>query len=147
MRIRALHRAQAAFLGILTVAATAVITVGGSATAQAATTGCSVTVNNVPVTMKVSKPGTSAKCRFTVPSAGYSLPERVTAAVTHLVTSDGSGCATLTLLAANGTTVDSSYNCNSVGLGPDTLAKGTYTLRLTLYSNTATGTSTLNVSS
>jgi hypothetical protein len=101
-----------------------------------------VTVNGPPVTMKVSKPGTSAKRTFTA-TAG----ERVTEAVTKLVTSDGSNCATLTLLAPNGTTVDSTFSCNSVGVGPDALtASGTYTVRLTLYSNTATGTATLNVS-
>lgn len=92
--------------------------------------------------MKVSKPGGSAKCTFTA-KAG----QRVTEAVTRLVTSDGSDCGTLTLLAPNGTTVDSSLACNSVGVGPDALTvSGTYTVRLTLESNTATGTARLNVS-
>ena len=92
--------------------------------------------------MKVSRPGASAKCTFTA-KAG----QRVTEAVTKLVTSDGSDCATLTLLAPNGTTVDSSFNCHSVGVGPDALTvSGTYTVRLTLESNTATGTATLWVS-
>jgi hypothetical protein len=64
--------------------------------------------------------------------------------VTNLVTSDGSNCATLALVAPSGTT--SQAGCDSVGVGPTTLAKGTYTVRLTLNSNTATGTATLNVS-
>jgi hypothetical protein len=79
-------------------------------------TRCSVTVNGPPVTMKVSRPGASAKCTFTA-KAG----QRVTEAVTKLVTSDGSNCATVTLLTPNGITVDSSLNCNSVGVGPDAL--------------------------
>jgi hypothetical protein len=93
--------------------------------------------------MKVSKPGTSATRTF----AGKAS-ERVTAAVPNLVTSDGGNCAALTLLAPNGTTVGTpSENCNAVGLGPDTLkVTGTYTLRLTLYYNTSTGTGTLKVS-
>jgi hypothetical protein len=101
-------------------------------------------VNGGSVTMKVSKPGTSAKCTFTA-TAG----ERVTEAVTSLVTSDGSDCGTLALLAPNKTTVvdSSGKECELVGVGPDALkVSGTYTVRLTLYSNTATGTATLTVS-
>jgi hypothetical protein len=100
-----------------------------------------VTVNGPSVPMNVGRVGQEVYYTFTA-TAG----EQVTETVTGLVTSDGSNCATLTLLAHNGTTVDSSYNCNSVAVGRHTLAKGTYTVRLTLYSNTATGTATLNVS-
>jgi hypothetical protein len=100
-----------------------------------------VAVNGSPVAMNVNRVGQEVYYTFTA-TAG----ERVTETVTGLVTSDGSDCATLTLLTHSGSTVDSSYNCNSVGVGPDTLAKGTYTVRLTLFSDTATGTATLNVS-
>jgi hypothetical protein len=100
-----------------------------------------VTVNGASVPMNVRRVGQEVERTF-AGKAG----ERVTAAVTKLVTSDGSGCATVTLLGPAGT-VDGAFGCNSVGVGPDTLTRrGTYTVRLTLESNTATGTARLNVS-
>ena len=115
-------------------------------TAASATSGgaaaTTVKVNGPSVSMKVSRPGASASRTF----AGKAK-QRVTVALTKLVTSDGSDGGTLTLLAPNGTTVDSSSGYGSVGVGPDALTvTGIYTVRLTLRDNTATGTATLWVS-
>ncbi len=102
-----------------------------------------VTVNGPSQPLNVSRVGQGVQRTFTGTSG-----QRITAAVTKVVTSD-QGCETLTLLDPTGATVTSGSGCgngNPVGLGPvDLTTSGTYTVRLE-NDVTATGTSTLWVS-
>jgi hypothetical protein len=115
----------------------------GKLTVSAPVTVGPVTVNGSSVGLNVSRAGQGVQRTFTAKTG-----QRVSAAITQVVTSDN-GCETLTLLGPGGGTVTSASNCgngNPVGIGPVNLTvTGTYTVRLEI-DNTATGTSTLWVS-
>jgi len=130
--------AALALAGVSPVAASALPAVP----AWAASSCCTVTVNEPSLPMKITTPGKTASATFHG-TAG----QRVSAVVTGVVTSD-QGCETLTLLDPTGATVTSGSGCgngNPISIGPVTLAKtGTYTVRFET-GNTATGHGSLKV--
>jgi hypothetical protein len=139
------HSLRRAAAVIAAFASAALFAVPAQASAARTTTAtcCTITVNGATVTLKVTKPGGTAKATF-----HGTVGLRVAEVLTNVVTSDD-GCETLTLLNPSGGTVDSGQNCgngNNVGVGPDVLTvPGTYTVTLKLDA-TATGSGKLWVS-